>query len=153
MSPLFHFANKDALVHEVIAIQACELLEPHRRQLVRLDSFEGLQRWRDAIVQQKTLARAARLTSRSGERADSEGDCAAMAAQLEEWEQLLAAGLGRMQAGGALRADAEPEQLATGIMAALHGGCLLARVARDDAPLTIALDMAIAQVRSFCAEG
>ena len=36
-------------------------------------------------------------------------------------------------------------------MAALQGGYLLAQTAHDGAPMAIALDMAIAHVRSFAA--
>ncbi|HEY4276722.1 MAG TPA: hypothetical protein VGM91_00810 [Conexibacter sp.] len=139
-------------MHEVIALQACELLGPYRQQLQRLDSFQRLERWRDCVVQQDLLGRAARLGARSSEPADRDEDCPAMVEQFEEWERLLADGLRRMGAVGALRADVEPEKLATGIMAALQGGYLLARVVRDNGPLTIALDMALSQVKSFCAE-
>jgi TetR/AcrR family transcriptional repressor of nem operon len=139
-------------VHEVIALQACELLEPHRQQLRRFDSFQRLQRWRDCIVKQDMLARAAILAACAGEPANSQEECPALVEQFEEWEKLLADGLRRMRAVGALCADVEPEKLATGIMAALQGGYLLARVARDNGPLTIALDMAISQVKSFCRE-
>jgi hypothetical protein len=52
---------------------------------------------------------------------------------------------------GVLRPDADPEALATGLMAALQGGYLLAQTARDVAPMRVALDMALAHVKSFAA--
>ena len=48
-----------------------------------------------------------------------------------------------------LGADADPEALATGIMAALQGGYLLAQTAHDSEPMAIALDMAIDHVKTF----
>ena len=65
------------------------------------------------------------------------------------WEELLAAGLRRMQAEGTLRTDADPGLLATGLMAALQGGYLLARTAHSSRPMEIALDLALDHVRSY----
>jgi hypothetical protein len=39
--------------------------------------------------------------------------------------------------------------LTTGVIAALQGGYLLAQTARDTKPMEIALDMALAHVRTF----
>jgi TetR/AcrR family transcriptional regulator, transcriptional repressor for nem operon len=50
---------------------------------------------------------------------------------------------------GVLRPDADPDVLATGVMAAVQGGYLLAQTARDVTPMQIALDMAVAHVKSF----
>ena len=52
---------------------------------------------------------------------------------------------------GALRPEADVTTLTTGIMAALQGGYLLAQTARDIAPVKIALDMALAHVRTYAA--
>ena len=65
------------------------------------------------------------------------------------WQGLLSAGLERMRGNGVLRANADPDALATGLLAALQGGYLLAQTARDVRPMEVALDMAIAHVRSF----
>lgn len=48
-----------------------------------------------------------------------------------------------------LRPDADPERLATGLMAALQGGYLLAETAHDIEPMAVALDMALDHVKSF----
>jgi TetR/AcrR family transcriptional repressor of nem operon len=45
-----------------------------------------------------------------------------------------------MQAKGTQRPDADPGQLAVGLMAALQGGYLLASTAHDVRPMEIALD-------------
>jgi TetR/AcrR family transcriptional regulator, transcriptional repressor for nem operon len=56
-----------------------------------------------------------------------------------------------MVEAGVLRPDADPEVLATGLMAAMQGGYLLAQTAHDVSPMQIALDMAVAHVKSFAA--
>jgi AcrR family transcriptional regulator len=148
-----HFADKDSLVREVIALQAGELLERQGDQLRRLNSIRGLERWRDAIVQRNALRNGAYgcpLGSLASELADhDEAARTALAGHFRTWEGLLTAGLERMRHSGVLRADADPETLATGIMAALQGGYLLARTAHDTTPMRIALDMALAHVRTF----
>jgi hypothetical protein len=56
-----------------------------------------------------------------------------------------------MKANGTLTADADPRKLATGIMAALQGGYVLAQAARDPAPMDIALTLATDSVRAHAA--
>jgi hypothetical protein len=65
------------------------------------------------------------------------------------WEGLLAAGFRRMQDDGILPSDADPDALATGLMAALQGGYLLAQANRDVAPMVTALNMALAHIESL----
>jgi TetR/AcrR family transcriptional regulator, transcriptional repressor for nem operon len=151
-----HFADKDALVREVIALQAGQLLERQQQRLERLQSLRGLELWRDAIVQRNALrdgAYGCELGSLANELADQNEDArVALAAHFATWEALLAAGLRRMRDNGVLRPEADAERLATGIMAALQGGYLLAQTARDTSPMEIALDMALDQVRAYAVE-
>jgi hypothetical protein len=65
------------------------------------------------------------------------------------WEGLLVDGLERMRQNGTLRQEADAKKLATGLMAALQGGYLLARTARDSAPMALALDVALDHIRSY----
>ena len=53
---------------------------------------------------------------------------------------------------GVLTASADAHALATGLLAALQGGYLLAKTARDVRPMRVVLDMAIAQVRAYSTE-
>jgi AcrR family transcriptional regulator len=153
----YHFADKDALVLAIIDLQAADILERRDRQLRRLNSIRGLERWRDALVQGNTLRHGAHgcpLGSLSSEVSDHDEDARLSLAQyFVQWEGLLAAGLARMRDAGVLSKDADPERLATGLMAALQGGYLLAQTARDSAPMRIALDMGIDQVRAFSVAG
>ncbi len=65
------------------------------------------------------------------------------------WEQLLTDGLARMVDAGTLRADANTRDLAVSVTASLQGGLLLAEIDRSTRPLEVALDAAIAYLRSF----
>jgi TetR/AcrR family transcriptional regulator, transcriptional repressor for nem operon len=151
-----YFPDKDALVREVIDLQASQLLEHQRQQLQRLNSIRGLERWRDALVQRNALRNGAYgcpLGSLASEVADQNDDQrTALAEHFQTWESLLVAGLARMRESGVLRPEADPDRLATGLMAALQGGYLLAQTARDTTPMRIALDMAIDHVRAFATE-
>ncbi|WP_424983830.1 TetR family transcriptional regulator C-terminal domain-containing protein [Labedaea rhizosphaerae] len=92
----------------------------------------------------------ARLAGQRGRDQDDQAR-ATLAQSFVAWEGLLAAGLRRMRESGVLRPDADPDKLATGLMAALQGGYLLAETAHDVKPVEIALDMALDHVKSFLA--
>jgi AcrR family transcriptional regulator len=151
-----HFVDKESLVEEVISLQADEVLDRQRQRLERLDSIRGLELWRDDIVRRTALRNGAcgcELGSFAGELADQhEAARASLNDHFTTWQGLLSAGLARMIHTGVLRRDADPEVLATGLMAALQGGYLLAQIARDVTPMKVALDMALAHVTSFAAE-
>jgi TetR/AcrR family transcriptional repressor of nem operon len=148
-----HFADKEALVHEVIAVRAKEILAREHQRLARLNSFRGLQRWRTALVQASSLRHGAygcALGSMANELADQDEQArSALAETFAAWETLIADGLRRMQANGSLKPDAEANDLATGLMAALQGGYLLAETAHDVRPMEIALDMALDKVKTL----
>lgn len=150
-----HFADKEALVREVVSLRASRLLEREQQYLGRLGSMRGLERWKQAVLQRVTLRRGAfgcALGSLVGDLADHDEDArTALARHFESWQALLADGLRRMVDNGTLRPDADPEALATGLMAALQGGYLLAQTEHDPAPMRIALDMALEHIRSYSA--
>jgi hypothetical protein len=54
-----------------------------------------------------------------------------------------------MRADGELTADADPQLLATAVMAALQGGLLLSQATHGVQPLELALDMALEHVRRY----
>jgi len=153
-SQLYHyFAGKDHLVHAVIAHQVDRVLTHQESLLAGLDSFSALEAWRDALVE---------LTSRRRGRAGCPlGALASELADLDEtarlalvggfarWETAIRTGLAAMRQRGELRPDADPDQLALATLAALQGGLLLSQTRRDGAPLRVALDAAIAHVRTF----
>jgi AcrR family transcriptional regulator len=148
-----HFADKTALVHEVVAAQGAQLIARQEDHLKRLNSIRGLERWRDAILQRASLpdgGHGRAIGSLAAELADRDQEARSMLAKyFERWEKLLAEGLTRMRASGALRPDADPEKLATFLVAALQGGYLLAQTAHSTEPMKQTLDMAIGHVRTF----
>ncbi|MCE7003703.1 hypothetical protein LWC34_12825 [Kibdelosporangium philippinense] len=115
--------------------------------LNNLHSIQDLVHWRDEIV---------RLGQRRddgicplGELAEllANGDKAVRAC-FAAWESLLVGGITRVRDSGDLAADADPQRLATGLMAALQGGLLLTRTTRDVRQLEVALDIALGYVRA-----
>lgn len=151
-----HFADKDVLVREVISLRASRVLERQSKRLQRLDSLRSLELWRDALVERNALRNGAygcELGSLAHELADQDEQARqALAGHFATWQSLIAAGIARMQTNGTLRPEADPDALAAGLMAALQGGYLLAQTARDVEPMRIALDMAIAHIRTFASD-
>jgi TetR/AcrR family transcriptional repressor of nem operon len=138
----FHFPDKDALVAAIIQARAPQVIEREERQLARLNSIRGLERWRDALVQTNAANNSAfgcGIGAMASELPDhDEGARQVLQDTWVRWEQLLQEGLQRMIDNGKLRPDADPEALAIGLLAALQGGSLLAQSARDRTPMRIA---------------
>jgi AcrR family transcriptional regulator len=145
-----HFSDKSALVQAVIAVRGSRVLEREEQYFRRIDSFSGLERWCRAILQRVTARRGAmgcELGALSTELSDhDEAARMNLDAHLTAWISLLTDALERMKANGTLTGDVDPRKLATGIMAALQGGYLLAQAARDPAPMDIALTLAMNSV-------
>jgi TetR/AcrR family transcriptional repressor of nem operon len=66
-----------------------------------------------------------------------------------QWESAIREGLQAMYDRGELRRTANPDRLATVVLAAVAGGMLLAQVRRDPAPLETALDDALDRIEDF----
>jgi TetR/AcrR family transcriptional repressor of nem operon len=147
-----HFPDRRALVGAVIALRGDELLGFHRQHLDRLRSIRGLERWRDVVVGRIDVTRGAHgcvLGSLASELVDQDDEArAVLQDHFRSWEDLFVAGFERMRTTGVLREDADPEKLATGVMAAVQGGHLLSQLARDSRPMGVALDMAIDAVKA-----
>lgn len=148
-----HFPDKESLVRAVIALRGQQVIERETSRLGRLSSFNGLVRWRDALIAANALQNGAygcALGSMANELADHDEQARAMLAALfKDWEELIAAGLRRMQAKGTLEPDANPDDLAIGLMAAVQGGYLLANAAHDIRPMEISIDLALEHLKSY----
>ncbi len=149
-SQLYHyFLDKDDLVLAVIRRQTEQVLAAQEPYLHKLDSLEGLRRWRDTLVnlqRQSDCVGGCPLGSLVGELADSPTHRALLAASFERWESYLLAGFTAMSDRAELRIDTNPADLATTVMTALEGGLLLTQVRRSTRPLELALDMALDHV-------
>lgn len=149
-SQLYHyFADKDALVLEVIDRQTERVLEAQRPHLEALDSLDALKAWRNAIVR---LSRAAQgkgcpLGSLASELAnDSDTARKRLADSFSMWRNRIENGLAKMRERGELAASADPHDLALALLSAVEGGLLLAKTAHSSRPLEVAIDMAIEHV-------
>jgi AcrR family transcriptional regulator len=151
-----HFPDKEALVRAVIALRGRQVIERETGRLGRLASYRGLVRWRNALIAANALQNGAygcALGSMANEVADHDEEARAMLAGLfRTWEGLIADGLRRMQAKGALTPGADPAALAVSLMAAVQGGYLLANTAHDTRPMEISIDLALEHLKSYLAE-
>ncbi len=144
-SQLYHyFSDRDDLIRAVVGATSDMVIDAQAGLLDGLDTWEGIDRWMDALVALQVERQAhggCPIGSLAGQLAEHHpGARHAIADGLDRWEEPLRRGLDAMQARGALRADADPAALATATMAALQGGLLLTQVRRDPAQLRIALD-------------
>ena len=153
-SQLYHyFADKDALVLEVIRRQLGQIIAGQEAELRGLRTWQGMQRWRDHLVEGTRATGGAGgcpLGSLASELADqSESAREALAACFTEWEAYLVDGFTAMREDGLMSPEADPAELAVTVMTALQGGLLLAQTTRDVRPLELALDMAIAHAGRY----
>jgi TetR/AcrR family transcriptional regulator, transcriptional repressor for nem operon len=150
-----HFDGKDALVRAVIDHIGERVIERERDALGHVSTIPGLRRWRDALVQNNALRHGAYGCALGGlatEVSDHDDLARQALSQLfTEWQGLLAGVLRRLQDGGALAPEASIDQLATGLIAALQGGYMLAQTARDVTPMATSIDMALAHIESLSA--
>jgi TetR/AcrR family transcriptional repressor of nem operon len=153
-SQLYHyFADKDALVCEVIRTQLGRIIAAQEAGLHEVSSWEGLQRWCDHFV---TATRATDgvggcpLGSLVGELADqSEPAQRVLAECFAEWQSFLCEGFEAMRGNGELAARADPAELALTVMSALQGGLLMAQATRSARPLELALNMALRHMAAY----
>jgi TetR/AcrR family transcriptional regulator, transcriptional repressor for nem operon len=149
-SQLYHyFADKDALVLEVIARQTERVLDAQRPHLEALDSLPALRAWRNAIVRlnKAIQGKGCPLGNLASELAnDSELARKRLADSFSIWRDHIENGLAKMRERGELSASADPHDLALTLLSAVEGGLLLAKTTHSSRPLELSLDMAIDHV-------
>jgi TetR/AcrR family transcriptional repressor of nem operon len=131
------------------------VLERQQPFLSHLDSFEALHAWRDVRVElqrQRAAAGGCPLGTLAAELADEDPEARAdLAAGFDRSEEPIRAGLRAMRDRGVLGLEADPDQLALALLAAVQGGLLLTQTRRDPRALAVALDTVLAYVHTFAA--
>jgi AcrR family transcriptional regulator len=145
-----HFEDKQALVRAVIEFVGDRRIADERERLGKVTTFAGLRRWRDALVEKNALHEG-RYGCALGSFANEVADQDAIARQkLNElfaaWHELFEDVLRRFQEAGLVPPDADVSRLATGLLAAVQGGYLLAQTARDVTPMASAIDVTLAHL-------
>jgi TetR/AcrR family transcriptional regulator, transcriptional repressor for nem operon len=158
-SQIYHyFTGKEALVRAVVEYRAQTVVgEIHEPALAAIEGIDGLRAWRDMIVSTQRDAGCqggCPLGSLGSELAELDHVARRdVATGYSRWETAIRACLQRMRDRGQLVPDADPDQLATAMLAALQGGLLMAKIERDVRPLAAALDVMISLTESLTPPG
>ncbi|MGN5376998.1 TetR/AcrR family transcriptional regulator [Streptomyces lasalocidi] len=150
-SQLYHyFADKQALIMDVIAYQDARVVGDQEPMLAGLDTVDGLRAWCDFIVQHQLdleCRGGCPIGSLGSELAEVDPAArAAVSGSFLRWESGIRDGLRAMHERGELTAD--PDDLALTVLAALQGGLLLTQIHRDVRPLRVTLDAMIDHVQA-----
>ncbi len=148
-----HFRDKPALVRAVIELVGERTITREHERLENVRTIAGLRRWRDALVEHNALQEGrygCPLGSLANEVSDQDSVARTQLHHLfQAWEGLFADLLRRFQRDGVIPQDADVARLATGFVAAVQGGYLLAQTSRDATPMASAIDMAISHLRQL----
>jgi len=153
-SQIYHyFADKDALIREVIDYQSDSVIDIHEAVFAKVDSLDGLRAWRDMIVEHQRELECkggCPIVALGSELAEIDPRARAdVAACFVRWEQSIRVGYQAMRDRGSLSGSADPQELATATLAALQGGLLLSQIRRTTRPLEIALDTILSYVATL----
>jgi AcrR family transcriptional regulator len=154
-SQLYHyFADKDALIREVIKAQLGRIIAAQEAAGLReVSSWDALERWCDHFVAATRTTQGAGgcpLGSLVGELADQSEPARQVLAQcFADWQSYLSEGLEAMRDKGELAAQADAAELALTVMSALQGGLLMAQATRSARPVELALNMALGHLAAY----
>ena len=146
-----HFGDKPALVRAVIELVGEQTIARERQRLENVQTVAGLRRWRDAIIENNAIhdgRYGCALGSLASEVSDQDATARRMLAELfAVWRELFEDVVRRFQRDGVLPEDVDASALATGLVAAVQGGYLLAQTSRDVTPMATAIDMSISHLQ------
>ncbi|MEO9180821.1 MAG: TetR/AcrR family transcriptional regulator [Acidimicrobiales bacterium] len=153
-SQIYHyFEDKNDLLRAVAGATTDAVLDPQEALFTDLETWEGWQRWTDALVefQMNREGRGgcpiANLVAQLGER---DNDARVVLADgFDRWEASIRSGLAALVATGELRADSNLDWLATSTLASVQGGLMLTQARRDPRMLRRALDSALALINIY----
>ncbi|HEY1978008.1 MAG TPA: TetR/AcrR family transcriptional regulator [Candidatus Baltobacteraceae bacterium] len=153
-SQLYHyFKDKMALVRAVIAHQTDAVIGAQKEFLGHLNSMRALREWRDLLVRIQRgghCAGGCPLGTLSSEIVEIVPEFRIdLNRAFSRWEDGIRSGLREMHAGGQLRRDADPDRLATALLAAVQGGLVLTQLRRNTKPLEAAVDAILDHIESL----
>jgi AcrR family transcriptional regulator len=146
-----YFPDRDSLIRAVVAYRAREVGEFLSRS--EIDSLAKLREWARLTIERQRARGITggcvlgSLVAQLAER--DEVARVGIAEGFEAWTRGLAAALRRIQEAGEIDPEADPDQLATSLMAALQGGYTLAQASRDIAPMETAVFSTIDHIESL----
>ncbi len=150
-SQLYHyFDDKTDLLRAVAEATNDAVLDGQRVLFAGLDTWNGLVRWADALVeiQRQRDGRGgcpiANLLGQLGERED--GIRLVLASGFDRWQAAIRSGLAAMVTSGELQPGTDTDWLAASTLASLQGGLVLSQARRDSRALRQALDGALALI-------
>ncbi len=151
-SQLYHyFADRDELVELAVGLRCQQALAGIAQLLGGVTTFAQLQKALRQMLkgyeEHPTGCPIGTLASEVVEQ--NEAARLHTVAAFAAWEGLIAQALNRMRDRGELRADAQPDVLATSMLASLEGGLLLSQIRRDAKSLRVALEAALSYVANF----
>ena len=150
---LYHyFHGRDELVEAAVAHRCTQVLAGLTQALGKVTSLAELEQALAGFVagfEQMGLP-GCPIGSLAAEVAEhNEGARLQVARAFEAWERLFVDALERMRDREELRAEASPAVLATSLLASIEGGMVLSQARKDPAPLHIAVDTGLAQLRTY----
>jgi TetR/AcrR family transcriptional repressor of nem operon len=146
-----YFPDRDSLIRAVVAYRSREVRDFLSRS--QIESLADLRDWaRQTIDRQRRRGTEGGcvLGSLVGQLAERDDLArAGIAAGFDAWTEDLATALRRIQAAGELSSQADPDELATSLMAALQGGYTLAQATREIAPMETSVLAMLDHIESF----
>ena len=151
-SQMYHyFSDRDGLVEAAVSHRCTEVLARLESAFTRVESFEDL----EAVLAGFAADYASQLTgcpigTLAAELTDGpDGARGLVTDAFGSWEALLVDALSRIRASGELSSNADPAELAAGLLAALEGGMLLGQVRHSPAPLNAAITVGLGYIATF----
>ena len=152
-SQLYHyFRGRDELVEAAVAHRCAQVLGEQTQALGNVATLAELEAMLGGLVAEfeRQGLPGCPIGSLASEVAEhNDGARLQAAAAFDAWEGLLSDALARMRERGELRADASPGALATALLASIEGGLLLSQTRKHAASLQIAVEAALAHVRTY----
>ncbi|MER7701824.1 TetR/AcrR family transcriptional regulator [Kitasatospora sp. NPDC097605] len=150
-SQLFHYfpGGKDELLLAVARHEAARVIADQQPELGSLTSWDAWERWRDKVVARyRAQGSDCPLHAALAQLGGATDATRLVAGELiAGWQQLIAAGIRRMQADGGIAPALDADREAAALLAGVQGGVLILLVTGGSAHLEAALDAGIARLR------